>query len=111
MQKFQFFTASPLKMRACGTGRKFAEYDQRVSFELQKTSGWKEDTVCHHIRPMSDHRVQEKWKDKFLETNENWSTWRQPQEGLEYKSESISLTSTRTRFQADNKSKQDYSYR
>jgi hypothetical protein len=28
MQKFQFFTASPLKMRACGTGRKFAEYDQ-----------------------------------------------------------------------------------
>jgi hypothetical protein len=28
MQKFQFFT-SPLKMRACGTGRKFAEYDQR----------------------------------------------------------------------------------
>jgi hypothetical protein len=29
MQKFQFFTASPLKMRACGTGRKFAEYDQR----------------------------------------------------------------------------------
>ena len=28
--KFQFFTASPLKMRACGTGRKFPEYDQRV---------------------------------------------------------------------------------
>jgi hypothetical protein len=27
--KFQFFNASPLKMRACGTGRKFAEYDQR----------------------------------------------------------------------------------
>jgi hypothetical protein len=23
-------TASPLKMRACGTGRKFAEYDQRI---------------------------------------------------------------------------------
>jgi hypothetical protein len=30
MQKFQLFTTSPLKMRACGTGRKFAEYDQRV---------------------------------------------------------------------------------
>jgi hypothetical protein len=30
MQKFQFFTASPLKMRACGTGRKFAESNQRV---------------------------------------------------------------------------------
>jgi hypothetical protein len=29
MQKFQFFTASPLKMRACDTGRKFAECDQR----------------------------------------------------------------------------------
>jgi hypothetical protein len=29
MQKFQFFSTSPLKMRACGTGRKFAEYDQR----------------------------------------------------------------------------------
>jgi hypothetical protein len=32
LQKFQFFT-SPLKMRACGTGRKFAEYDQRVLVE------------------------------------------------------------------------------
>jgi hypothetical protein len=31
MQKFQFFIAGPLKMRACGTGRKFAEYDQRES--------------------------------------------------------------------------------
>jgi hypothetical protein len=30
MQKFQFYTASPLKMRACGAGRKFAEYDQCV---------------------------------------------------------------------------------
>jgi hypothetical protein len=29
MQKFHFFTTSPLNMRACGTGRKFAEYDQR----------------------------------------------------------------------------------
>ena len=27
--KFQFFTATPLEMRACSTGRKFAEYDQR----------------------------------------------------------------------------------
>jgi hypothetical protein len=27
--KFQFFTASPLKMRACGTGRKFGEFYQR----------------------------------------------------------------------------------
>jgi hypothetical protein len=27
---FQFFTTSPLKMQACGTGREFAEYDQRV---------------------------------------------------------------------------------
>jgi hypothetical protein len=35
MQKFQFFTASPLKMRACGTGRKFAEYDQRDAFSDQ----------------------------------------------------------------------------
>jgi hypothetical protein len=26
MQKFQFFTTSPLEMRACGTGIKFAEY-------------------------------------------------------------------------------------
>jgi hypothetical protein len=25
-----FNFSSPLKMRACGTGRKFAEYDQRV---------------------------------------------------------------------------------
>jgi hypothetical protein len=31
MQKFQFFTASPLRMRACSTGRKFAEYNQRVA--------------------------------------------------------------------------------
>ena len=27
--KVSIFTASPLKMPACGTGRKFAEYDQR----------------------------------------------------------------------------------
>jgi hypothetical protein len=33
MQKFKFFTASPLKMRASGTGRKFAEYDQRATHE------------------------------------------------------------------------------
>jgi hypothetical protein len=32
MQKFQFCTASPLKMRACGTGKKFAEYDQRGTY-------------------------------------------------------------------------------
>jgi hypothetical protein len=36
MQKFLFFTASPLKMRACGTGRKCAEYDQR---------DWSRDTL------------------------------------------------------------------
>jgi hypothetical protein len=36
MQKFQFFTTSLLKMRACGTGRKFAEYDQRGSVVLGK---------------------------------------------------------------------------
>ena len=62
---------------------------------------------------MSDNRVQERWKGKFLETNENWSTgpWSQPLEGLAYKSESISLTSTRTRFQADKKYEQDYSYK
>jgi hypothetical protein len=31
MKNFQFFTASSLRMRACGTGRKFAEYYQRVT--------------------------------------------------------------------------------
>jgi hypothetical protein len=39
MQKFQFFTASPLKMPACGTGRKFAEYDQRESSSLSNWIG------------------------------------------------------------------------
>jgi hypothetical protein len=35
MRKFQFFNASPLKMRACGTGRKFAELlNQRDSTVL-----------------------------------------------------------------------------
>jgi hypothetical protein len=29
MQKFRFFTASALKMQACGTEGKFSEYDQR----------------------------------------------------------------------------------
>jgi hypothetical protein len=36
MQKFQLFTTSPLKMRACGTGRKFAGYDQRDDVRIQE---------------------------------------------------------------------------
>jgi hypothetical protein len=28
---FQFVTASRLKMRACGTGKKISKYDQRVA--------------------------------------------------------------------------------
>jgi hypothetical protein len=35
MRKFQFFNASPLKMRACGTGRKFAELLNQRDEELQ----------------------------------------------------------------------------
>jgi hypothetical protein len=46
MQKFQFFTASPLKMRACGTGRKFAEYNQREQLVPNLLTTW--DKQCEH---------------------------------------------------------------
>jgi uncharacterized lipoprotein YmbA len=41
MQKFQLFTPSPLRMRACGTGKNIAEYyqhDEHAQVSFSKTS-------------------------------------------------------------------------
>ena len=37
MQSFDFFTASPLEIRVCCIRRKFADYDLRIQYIIQKS--------------------------------------------------------------------------
>ena len=80
MQKFKFFTSSPLKMRACGTGRKFAEYDQHDYDE--KRIKWNVDLTLLKRITSEIFRLEGKWsspggkRKKFESSNTDLSfTW------------------------------------